>query len=108
MKTVFYAIISALITTTALADNGNTYTITIKDHMFSPTELKIPAGQKVKITIDNQDSTPEEFESHDLNREKIINGASKGIVFVGPLEPGKYSYFGEFHEDTAQGVIIAE
>lgn len=85
-----------------------TYTVTIKDHMFSPATLEIPAGQRVKLEIDNQDPTPEEFESHELNREKIINGHSKGIVLIGPLEPGTYPFFGEFNEDTAQGKIIVK
>jgi hypothetical protein len=82
--------------------------LVIKDHKFIPEALEIPAGQKVKITIDNQDPTPEEFESHELNREKIIPGHSKGIVFVGPLEAGEYPFFGEFNMDTAQGKIIAK
>lgn len=84
------------------------YEIIIKDHKFTPAELKVPAGQKVKLKVVNQDPTPEEFESHDMNREKIINGNSTGTVFIGPLEPGTYSYFGEFNEATAQGKIIAE
>jgi plastocyanin len=84
------------------------YTITIKDHKFSPEVLEIPAGQKVKLIIDNQDATPEEFESYELNREKIINGNSKGVVFVGPLEPGTYPYFGEFNMDTTKGTIVAK
>ena len=58
--------------------------------------------------IDNQDATPEEFESHALNREKVIAPKSKGSVFIGPLKPGKYPFVGEFNEKTAQGVIIAE
>jgi len=83
------------------------YTITIKDHLFSPKELIVPANEKVKLIIDNQDPTAEEFESYDLNREKIVTGNGKITVFIGPLKPGEYKYFGEFHEDTAQGIIIA-
>lgn len=83
-------------------------TLVIKDHRFAPAEVKVPAGQKVKLIVDNQDATPEEFESHDLNREKVIPARSKGSVFIGPLKAGRYSFFGEFHEDTAKGVIIAE
>lgn len=83
-------------------------TIVIRDHKFEPAEVKIPAGKKVKLVIDNQDATAEEFESHDLNREKVIPGKSRGSVLVGPLKPGKYAFFGEFHEATAKGVIVAE
>ena len=83
-------------------------TITIKDHKFTPSEVRIPAGQKVKLIIDNLDATPEEFESAELNREKIIPGKSKGSVFVGPLKAGKYPFMGEFNQATARGMIIAE
>jgi plastocyanin len=84
------------------------FALTIRDHRFTPAELRVPAGQKIKLTIDNQDATPEEFESHALNREKVIPGKSKASVFIGPLKPGRYSYVGEFNEKTAKGVIIAE
>lgn len=82
--------------------------MTIKDHKFSPAELRVPAGQKVKLVIDNQDATPEEFESTELNREKIIAPKSKASLWIGPLKPGKYPFMGEFNQATAQGVIIAE
>jgi plastocyanin len=82
------------------------YVIVIKEHRMNPAELQIPAGQKVKLTVDNQDPTPEEFESHSLNREKIIPGNSKATIFIGPLKPGAYEFFGDFHQETAQGQII--
>ena len=84
------------------------YVLTIKDHRFTPSELRVPAGKKLRLTIDNQDSTAEEFESHALNREKVIPPNSKAPVFIGPLQPGRYPFVGEFHEKTANGVIIAE
>ncbi len=84
------------------------YEIVIKDHKFSPEELIVPAGQKIKLIIDNQDPTPEEFESYDLNREKIISGNKKATIFIGPLKAGKYHYFGEFNMDSANGYIIAQ
>ena len=82
--------------------------LTIKNHQFSPPELKVPAGKKIKLIVQNQDSTPEEFESHELNREKVIAGNGKATIYVGPLAPGKYPFFGEFNEKTARGVIVAE
>ncbi len=83
------------------------YVIQIKDHKFIPAELVVPANKKIKLRIENLDRTPEEFESYDLNREKIVSGGRKIIVFIGPLKPGTYKYFGEFNPKTAQGVIIA-
>lgn len=82
--------------------------LVIKDHRFQPAELKVPAGQRVKLTVHNQDGTAEEFESHKLNREKIIPPGAKVVIYIGPLKPGKYEFFGEYHEKTAQGVVVAE
>jgi len=84
------------------------YTIVIKNHRFEPEVLRVPAGVKIKLIVDNQDATPEEFESFELNREKIIGGGRKAIIFIGPLKPGEYPFFGEFNMDTALGKIIAE
>lgn len=82
--------------------------LVIKDHRFDPAELKVPAGQRVKLIVHNQDATPEEFESHSLNREKIIPAGTKAAIFIGPLKPGRYTFFGEYNEATAKGVVIAE
>ena len=82
--------------------------LVIKNHKFEPAEVRVPAGQRVKLTVHNQDSTPEEFESHQLNREKMIAGNGRAVIYVGPLSPGKYPFYGEFHEDTARGVLVAE
>ena len=82
--------------------------LVIKNHRFEPSELKVPAGQRIKLTVHNQDATPEEFESHSLNREKIIPGGAKASIFIGPLKPGRYTFFGEYNEATAQGAVVAE
>ena len=84
------------------------YRLTIKEHQFQPTEVVIPSGVKIKLVIENQDATPEEFESHDLNREKVIAGHSTATIFIGPLTPGRYAFIGEFHQATAKGVIVAQ
>ena len=73
-----------------------------------PAEITVPAGKKIKLVVENRDATPEEFESHALNREKVIAGKSKGIVRIGPLKPGRYPFIGEYNEPTAKGVVIAE
>jgi heme/copper-type cytochrome/quinol oxidase subunit 2 len=82
--------------------------IVIKDHRFEPAELKLPADQRIELMVDNQDVTPEEFESHELKVEKVIPGGSKGTVRFGPLKAGRYPFFGEFNQTTAQGSVIVD
>lgn len=82
--------------------------VSIKDHKFEPAEIKVPAGKAVKLTVHNQDTSAEEFESTKLGVEKIIKGKASAIVRLKPLDKGSYPFVGEFHEDSAKGVIIAE
>ena len=82
--------------------------IVIREHKFEPAEITVPAGKKVKLVIENQDATAEEFESYELNREKVVPPKSQVTVFVGPLKPGRYPFFGDFHKDSAKGVLIAQ
>jgi len=82
--------------------------LVIKNHRFEPTELKVPAGQRIKLIVHNQDATPEEFESHSLNREKVIPAGARATIYIGPLKPGRYTFFGEYNEATARGAVVAE
>lgn len=108
-KTLFSLVLMAAFaaSTPVLADDPE-YAIVIKNNRFEPSEITVPAGKRVKLVIHNQDATAEEFESHDLQREKVIPGNSKGTVWVGPLVAGRYAFVGEFHEDTAKGTLVAE
>jgi hypothetical protein len=82
--------------------------IEIRDHLFYPSEVVIPADTKVKLLVKNLDPTPEEFESYELNREKVISGNSQAVIFIGPLPPGEYPFFGEFYPKTAQGKVLVK
>ncbi|MBM70009.1 MAG: hypothetical protein CME43_11095 [Haliea sp.] len=84
------------------------FELEIRDHLFIPEEIVIPANTKVKLVVINHDVTPEEFESYELNREKVILGGSKANIFIGPLAPGVYPFFGEFNPRTAQGRVVVE
>ena len=84
------------------------FTLLIKDRRFEPVELKVPAQTRVKLTVHNQDGAAEEFESHSLNREKLIPAGGKAVIYIGPLKPGRYEFLGEFNPKTARGVVIAE
>ena len=82
--------------------------LVLKDHRFVPAEITAPAGRKVRLVIENQDATPEEFESYALNREKIVPAGGKIVVYVGPLQPGRYEFFGEFNAKTARGWLVVQ
>lgn len=82
--------------------------LVIKNHRFEPDEVKVPAGLRIKLVVHNQDTTPEEFESHSLNREKLIPAGAKVTLFIGPLKPGSYAFHGEYNEATAKGAVVAE
>ena len=84
------------------------FEIRIQEHLFFPDEVVIPADTKVKLLVKNEDPTPEEFESYELNREKVIPGHSQAIIFIGPLPAGVYPFFGEFFPKTAQGRVRVE
>ena len=82
--------------------------LVIKSHLFYPQELVVKAGVRIKLVIHNQDPTPEEFESLPLNREKLLPGHSQVVLYLGPLQPGVYRFFGEFHPQTLQGQLRVE
>jgi plastocyanin domain-containing protein len=90
------------------ADDLNNIPVTIKDHCFIPSEIHVAAGKPVVLIISNEDPTVEEFDSPALKIEKVIAGGTFGSVRLRPLGPGRYPFSGEYHPDTAQGVVISE
>ncbi len=85
----------------------HTVTLVLKGHRFTPSEVKVPAGQKVRIVVINQDTATDEFDSHDLKVEELVTPNGRATMVVGPLKPGTYSFMGEFHAETAQGRLLA-
>lgn len=81
--------------------------LTLKDHRFVPAEVSVPAGERFRIEVENQDAAPAEFESNDLRVEKIVVPGGKIAVMAGPLKPGIYKFFDDYHPDTATGTITA-
>jgi plastocyanin len=87
---------------------AETYTLTIKDHRFDPSELKIPADTAATLVVKNLDATPEEFESKALRIEKVAPANGEATVQIRALKPGRYKFVGEFHEDSARGELVVE
>ncbi len=82
--------------------------LVLENHVFTPTEIKLAAGQKIRLKIENRDDSSEEFDSDSLGREKVVPGKATGFVVIGPLSAGRYPFMGEFHSQTAQGVVIVQ
>jgi len=96
------------LTTPVFAEDLADIPVTIKDHRFTPAEIDVPVGRPTMLTIKNEDPTAEEFDSSALKVEKVIAGGSSGTVRLRPLGPGRYPFMGEYHSDTAKGVVIAK
>jgi hypothetical protein len=105
---VLSALAVGLAQTPVNAQEAVTLHISIKDHRFQPSELKAPANRPITLAVRNLDPTPEEFESRTLRVEKVVAGNSQITVQLRPLSPGRYKFYGDFNQATAQGAITAE
>ncbi|WP_036287851.1 cupredoxin domain-containing protein [Methylosinus sp. PW1] len=101
------AVTLAASTTFALAEQAS-LSISIKDHHFQPAEIHAPANTLITLVVRNLDSTPEEFESKTLRVEKLVAGNGTITMQIRPLAIGRYRFFGDYHEDTAEGYLVIE
>jgi hypothetical protein len=109
VKSVALAALAMLLVggSVARADDA-VFNLVFRQHRFVPDHLEVPAHVKFRILVKNTDDTADEFESTDLNREKLVTPGQTITVFLGPLDPGTYHFFGDFHQATAQGVLVAK
>ena len=108
MRFALPLVLALLVSTPTLAADAPAYTLVLKNHRYQPNVLHIPANTRVKIEVINQDPSPEEFESDHFPAEKIVMPNSRISVNVGPLKPGRYGFYGDFHQPTAQGTLVVE
>ena len=107
MRSTLVAPFFALVATAAYGES-HTATLTLKDRRFTPTEIHVKANVPTTVSLTNNDNESEEFDSTSLKIEKVVGGHSDGSMRWRPLTPGRYPFMGEFHSETAQGVVIAE
>ena len=108
MRVAALVVLALVLGPTALAAEPPVIDIVIKDHRFTPAEIHVPAAQVVILRIRNDDATAEEFDSAPLKTEKVVAGGYTASVRLRPLAPGRYAFMGEYHPETAQGVVISE
>ena len=101
------AAIAAIATAAAAAATPTGVTLTLKNHRFAPATFTVPSGQRVRVTLINQDAATEEFDSHDLRLEQVVTPMGRISFDIGPLQAGQYRFMGEFHPETAQGKVTA-
>ena len=89
----------------ARAEDPVSLSVTMKDHQFQPAELHAPAGKPIAIHVKNLNTIVSEFESSDLHFEKIVPVGSEAVVYVRPLQPGRYNFYDDFHHAT-QGYLV--
>ncbi len=82
--------------------------LTLQNHRFQPDHVTVPAGERFRIELTNHDDTVDEFESYDMKFEKIVVPGGRVTVYAGPLHPGTYKFFDDYHPDTATGTITVE
>src|SRR5436189_227301 len=104
-KMGFAALVLATACVPVSAQQTATVTISVKNHRFQPAEIQAPAKVPIELHVKNLDPTPMEFESVSLRVEKIVTGNSEGIIRLRPLEPGRYNFFDDFHQETS-GVLV--
>ncbi|OWV84642.1 hypothetical protein ATY81_09230 [Rhizobium sp. R72] len=84
-----------------------TFEVHFSNGIVSPSVIEVPANSRFKLELRNEGSTPIEFESTALRKEKVLApGASSFIVFH-PLDPGNYAFFDDFHLDMPPARIVA-
>jgi plastocyanin len=91
----------------AFADDPE-ISITLKDRQFTPAEVPVPAGVKVKLVVKNDQATTAEVESKALHFEKVVTAGGQIAIFVGPLTPGSYEFYDDFHKDSRGHLVVTQ
>lgn len=101
------ALSTALAAFPAGAEDMPVFRIEMKDGAISPARLTVPADKPFKLDIHNLGSTPAEFESLALHKEKVLPAESSATMVFRRLSPGEYDFFDDFHPG-AKAVLVAE
>ena len=99
---------SLALLTPVRAETPAQFEVTLKGDVFSPAEIKVPAGKPFTLKFMNQDAAAAEIEAKDLKIEKIVAGNSDIIARVGAMKPGRYLFVNEYKEDTVKGYVVVE
>lgn len=106
MRRTFVVAMMWILATPAMAgDTVISSTLVVHNNQIKPEKLIFPEKTRVKLTVQNQDNLPFEFESYDLSLEVVVPPHGKRTIFLRPQKPGIYRFFNDFDHET-QGIIV--
>ena len=91
----------------ARADELPTYHVIAKGGRLSPERIEVPAGKRIKLTLQNEGPGPIEFENLDMRVEKVLAPGGTSFVVTPQLKPGAHTFIDEFHPETGSMQLIA-
>jgi len=92
----------------ARGDDEASPTVRFHDGSFEPNELVVKAKTPFRLRVVNTTQDAIEFESFELNRERVVLPGGEIVVFLPPLDPGSYKFFDDFHHGAGEGTITAK
>lgn len=106
-RTLTAALAAGLLAATgpAHAEDLPVIKVEMKDGTITPNVIEVPANTRFKLEITNTGTSPVEFESLELKREKALAaGATSSIVFR-TVDPGSYDVFDDFHPNSKATLV---
>ncbi len=82
--------------------------IVVKDGRFAPDRVEVPAGRRVKLTLQNDGPGSLEFENDEMHIEKVLSAGARSFVILPPLKPGEYDFVDEFNPITGELKVIVK
>ncbi|WP_293854118.1 cupredoxin domain-containing protein [uncultured Alsobacter sp.] len=92
----------------ARAEDDPTFRIEFRDGQVKPARLAVPARTRIRLELVNLGTTPAEFESNQLRKEKVLAPGTTAILVIRTLDPGQYDFFDDFYPDAPPAVLVAE
>jgi hypothetical protein len=98
---------AGLVSLSARAEDP-TFRIEFKDGVVTPKRIEVPAKVRIVLELVNAGSTPAEFESKELRKEKVLAPGSSSSLILRSLDPGEYKFMDDFHPERPASVLVAK
>jgi hypothetical protein len=91
----------------ARAGENPVFVIEFADGAITPQTIEVPAGRPFKLELRNTGTSPVEFESLELRKEKVLGPGVTSFIVIRRLSSGEYRFFDDFHPGTPPALLIA-